>query len=331
MERTDRVELSTRGVDNDISYATDAFREWHLSNAFDLEAFKREFEVIRVEETMQDGLSSAVFDVKGIDAPLANALRRNMIARVRTMALDQVTLRENSSEIPDEILVHRIGLVPLRAPPNQFADMAGENDKFDVQNSLKFTLDVTCTDEASSRVYSRDIKWQPKDAEHREMFREKDIGPVHDDILIAQLAPGQRIDLDAMAVLGRGETHAKWSPVATAFYRILPVVEIVKPIRGSDAKRLRDLCPLKVFDIEDGEAVVQNARACSVCRECIREEHFGDAIKLSRNKRHFIFSIESTGAYLARDIFREALRELQSTLLGVRKAHDKYLADLEAK
>ena len=66
MERTDRVELSTRGVDNvssiwrlllplllltvrrlqDISYATDAFREWHLSNAFDLEAFKREFEVI---------------------------------------------------------------------------------------------------------------------------------------------------------------------------------------------------------------------------------------------------------------------------------------------
>ena len=136
---------------------------------------------------MQDGLSSAVFDVKGIDAPLANALRRNMIARVRTMALDQVTLRENSSEIPDEILVHRIGLVPLRAPPNQFADMAGENDKFDVQNSLKFTLDVTCTDEASSHVYSRDIKWQPKDAEHREMFREKDIGPVHDDILIAQL------------------------------------------------------------------------------------------------------------------------------------------------
>ena len=34
----------------------------------------------------------------------------------------------------------------------------------------------------------------------------------------------QEIELEAHAVKGLGKTHAKWSPVATAFYRMLPEV-----------------------------------------------------------------------------------------------------------
>jgi hypothetical protein len=35
---------------------------------------------------------------------------------------------------------------------------------------------------------------------------------------------GQAIELEAHAVKGIGKTHAKWSPVATAKYRMLPEV-----------------------------------------------------------------------------------------------------------
>lgn len=34
----------------------------------------------------------------------------------------------------------------------------------------------------------------------------------------------QEIELEAHAVKGVGKTHAKWSPVATAWYRMLPEV-----------------------------------------------------------------------------------------------------------
>lgn len=36
----------------------------------------------------------------------------------------------------------------------------------------------------------------------------------------------QEIELEAHAVKGMGKTHAKWSPVATAWYRMLPEVNV---------------------------------------------------------------------------------------------------------
>lgn len=50
---------------------------------------------------------------------------------------------------------------------------------------------------------------------------------------------------------GVGKTHAKWSPVCTAYYRNLPDIVIKTPILGDDAKALKKLCPMGVFDIED--------------------------------------------------------------------------------
>jgi len=61
-----------------------------------------------------------VVDIIGIDAPLANALRRIMIAEVPTMAIEKVTIYQNTSIIADEVLAHRLGLIPILADPNDF-------------------------------------------------------------------------------------------------------------------------------------------------------------------------------------------------------------------
>ena len=51
---------------------------------------------------------------------------------------------------------------------------------------------------------------------------------------------------------GIGRTHAKWSPVCTAYYRNLPDIRFTgQPIVNEEAEELKRVCPMGVFDIED--------------------------------------------------------------------------------
>ena len=61
----------------------------------------------------------------------------------------------------------------------------------------------------------------------------------------------QRIELEAHVQKGVGKTHAKWSPVCTAAYRLLPVITLLQPFGEHDADALVATCPMGVFDIED--------------------------------------------------------------------------------
>lgn len=117
---------------------------------------------------------------------------------------------------------------------------------------------------------------------------------------------------------GIGKDHAKFSPVATASYRLMPGVELKAPVTGADAEQLKSICPLNVFDIEEGKgayktkkAVVSRPRDCSVCRECIRLEGWVDRVRLTRVPDHFIFKVESVGMLSPREIVEEAIAVLK--------------------
>jgi len=56
------------------------------------------------------------------------------------------------------------------------------------------------------------------------MFTAADVGPVFDDILISKMRPGQEFEMKLIAGKGMGKDHAKFSPVSTASYRLLPTI-----------------------------------------------------------------------------------------------------------
>ena len=142
--------------------------------------------------------------LKGIDRVYANAIRRFAISEVPCMAIDEIVIHDNSSVLYDEILAHRLGLIPLTT------DLEGYilPQDCDCKTSLGCTkcrvllvLDAVATDEVKT-IYSGDL-----------VSEDTRVKPYVDNIPIIKLAPSQKIKLEAYAKLGKGRHHAKWQPV----------------------------------------------------------------------------------------------------------------------
>lgn len=55
------------------------------------------------------------FILDGVDLALANSLRRTMTADIETLAIHSVEVESNTSVLPDEMLAHRLGMIPLNS------------------------------------------------------------------------------------------------------------------------------------------------------------------------------------------------------------------------
>ncbi|XP_051145215.1 uncharacterized protein LOC127261083 [Andrographis paniculata] len=328
-------------TDNDQYWGT--YASMGVDNSLRLEEFRENFKVEVISLTEDD----IVFDMIGINVAIANAFRRILIAEVPTMAIEKVFIANNTSLIQDEVLSHRLGLVPLKVDPRVFNYMS-ENDEPTEKNTIVFKLHVSCEKKGPRiKVKSDELKWLPNGSEFllsteksttdstsdstlKEKtytsfscsqnslmeFSDNPIAPRHDDIILAKLGPGQEIELEAHAVKGMGKTHAKWSPVATAWYRMLPEVVLLEEIVGEKAEELVKKCPVKVFDIEDigkgrKRAAVARPQSCTLCRECIRGDGWDKLVALRRVKDHFRFTIESTGALPPEVLLTEAVKILE--------------------
>ncbi len=153
----------------------------------------------------------ARFLVRGATPAFANGIRRAIIADVPTMSIDTVRMIENSSVMFDEQIALRLGLVPLTTPEDEFRE--GE--------SVTLALDVTGPETA----YSGDI-----------VTSEPLVRPADENIPIIELKEGQRLELEAEAVMGRGKDHAKHQGGVAVGYRHLQRVEVVgdRPEHAAD-------------------------------------------------------------------------------------------------
>ena len=264
-----------------------------------------------------------VFDITGVDPTLVNTLRRIMIAEIPTMAIETVIINQNTSIIPDEVLAHRLGLIPILADADDFEEKK-ENEDFNEKNCIKFTLNVKCEKNKNGiinneQIFSRDLNLEFLGDQKNKFYDNKTkkytIGLVNDDIYLNKLAPGMEIDLVCYCVKGIGRTHAKWSPVCTAYYKLLNKINIIKEISGNDAEELKQLCPKGVFIVnKKGNAEVGNIRECTSCRECIRQDKFKDFIELGKIADHYEFHIESVGMYTPESIFFRAINVLKNKM-----------------
>ena len=124
---------------------------------------------------------------------LANAIRRSL-NYVPVLAVDALEISKNDSALYDEIIAHRVGLIPLKNEKLKLPSECGcekEEGCGKCSTKLKLSASGPCT------VYSTEIS--PKDSTVYKMP-------------IAILDKEQELEFVAIARMGLGKDHAKYSP-----------------------------------------------------------------------------------------------------------------------
>lgn len=265
--------------------------------------------------------------------------------QVPTIAIEHVYVWNNTSVIHDEVLAHRIGLVPLNADPAllEFRTPTGFNATPNDRNTLVFRLQVTCerAPKGSGKEYihdevkSGDLVWVPQ-GEQEEVFAGNPPRPTNPDIVLAKLRPGQEIDMELHAIKGVGKEHAKWSPVATASYRLHPLIVLNpnNPVPPHLAKKFAACFSPGVVQVgKNGEVTIDEhaMRKDSVSREVLRHEEFHGSVELKRIRDWFIFNVESEGAYAPERLLPEAVKVMREKISAIRSAAEALLADADGE
>jgi len=259
---------------------------------------------VKIEVLEKDATNIRIV-VKDADVPLMNALRRIALAEVPAMAIDDVVMIENSSILQDEMIAHRLGLVPLKTDLDNYnlpEDCECKSEFGCAQCRVTLTLNAE-SNEATRPVYSGEL-----------VSENLDVVPVTGKIPIVKLAKGQKLKLEAYARLGKGKKHAKWQPVCGCGYKYYPKIQV--PAKGcEDCTKCVDICPKKVLSIKGEKVDVRDLLTCTLCMDCVEAcPKKGDGIKVEWEPNAFVMNIESTGALPPERILQEATKILDKQL-----------------
>lgn len=165
-----------------------------------------------------------------ISESLANAIRRS-VAEIPTLAIDEVEIFKNDSALYDEVLAHRLGLVPLKTEKSM---------------SQKTKIDLKLVKKGPCTVYAEDLKGSA------------DI--IQGKIPITLLAENHRLELVATARLGKSIEHAKYTSGLCHYRNLVEVKsspkvdEIIKNSKGlikPEKKGSKWLCDLNESEIHE--------------------------------------------------------------------------------
>ena len=252
----------------------------------------------------------AKFILRNSSPAMANALRRTLLSDIPKMAIDKVEFhlgpimyddKEYESVTPlfDEIIAHRLGMVPVPTDLNLFCPQSecvcgGEGCP---NCTIMYSLNKIgpCT------VLSGDL----------EPLGNPDLRVKDEFIPIVELTDGQAVLIYATAVMGTAKKHVKWQVANGVGYKYLPQIAIEEGMESDEeVLECAAICPKKVFEVEDGKLVIKNPLDCSLCRACT--DHLGErgGITVKGDDKNFFFKFETDGSLTAQQALDKAVEIL---------------------
>lgn len=234
------------------------------------------------------------FLVKGSNAGFANALRRMIISNVPTMAIHEIEFKENSGVLYDEMVAHRLGMIPLTT------DLKGYNlqsaCKCEGKGCPRCQVTLTLKAKGPAVVLAEELK-----------SKDPKVKPVYSDMPIARLLKGQEIELVATARLGIGKEHVKWSP-ALCWYIYAPKITV--NANHPKLEEFRAKYPPQAF--ANGKLSKENIEELDLYDAV--EDINPDIVKIEYDPSSFLFYLEPWGQLSPREIVSAALDALHAQL-----------------
>ncbi|KAH7647019.1 conjugation stage-specific [Cryptosporidium bovis] len=302
---------------------------------------------VEITELTQNSIR---FTLSNTDLSVANTLRRIILAEIPTLAIDLVTIVDNTSVLHDEFIAHRAGLLPIDSKDIRdfnFKDRCECQERCN-KCSIEYYLDITCEGITTRDVTHHDIQpLNPSISVPMPVPKKDQKDEISNNgIIIAKLGPGQRLAMRMSACKGIGKFHAKWIPVSVATFTHEADVRINYSLSSGltlkQRKALVNCCPKKVFALgssssknefglnknstvnksnseELPDIEVVNSKSCIFCNECINlAKNYGyinpTLIRVDTKPDKFHFLVESIGSLSVEKIIELALEILQEKL-----------------
>ena len=249
-------------------------------------------------EFVERGERESLVLVRGITPAFANGIRRAMIADVPTFSIDSVRVIENTSVMFNEQIGLRLGLVPLTT----------DLDDFEIGDEVTLSLSV----DGPNTAYSSDL-----------VSSDSMVGPADDNIPIIELKDGQRLEVEADAVLDTGKEHAKHQGGVAVGYRHLQRVEVV----GEKGEFAEEEPNILRGVIEEGAAA--EAEADAEDGDLVSTETFGNdltnrypgkEVEVSDVPNAFVFHVETDGSFSTDELVLRAVDTLRSRATELKDA-----------
>jgi DNA-directed RNA polymerase II subunit RPB3 len=278
---------------------------------------------------------SIVFEVRNVDNSFANALRRILLAEVPLLAIDSVDVLANTSAFHDEMLVHRLGLIPLAS---EYCD------------KMPFPFECECNGtgcgrcEITARLRTRCEASQPNKKVYAHMMEVADetlhgVRPVskqNQPIYLFTLGRGQEVDFKCRIRKGVGKIHSRFMAVSTVAMQYKMDIRLnhtgIASLAPADREAWVKKCPTGVYgyDPRQGTVSVVAPERCIFCRECTEVEkafkHLHAPLASVRQKKDafgqfdVVFKVETTGALRAPDLIMRALDTMSRKLVNLQAA-----------
>lgn len=256
---------------------------------------------IKVVESTSEIL---VAEVKGVTPGFLNALRRTMLSQVPKLALEDITIYDNTSALFDEMVAHRLGLLPVPTDLNAF--IRRSECTCSGEGCANCTVLFTLSKEGPCTVYSGDLT-PAADAKFR---------IVDPKVPIVKLLEGQRLMLEAGAILGSGEQHAKWQVVNACGYMEYPILKVGQ-LTPKMLEKVQKTMPEGVVAIEGNTLrILDPLKAVNFLRGM--QELFPEApIEIGREADRWVLRIETDGALAPVVALRKAISLMMEKLKWV--------------